>query len=198
MPPVSDLRDTRVLIPRVRRALDGPHASGSAAAANTLSDDEVNALIADAIADILLYSGGSSIFGHSLEVVSRDAYYMAPIAWQTSEALDEWEVSVVVAQAALGYFITQIKSLKTSERIADEGQEWEYHIAASVLTEQIKALQKARDEAIEVLKGQNLVTEDYINFLAVRDSYTATLIEPYSPGDSGWGGQTLNPWEWVL
>lgn len=193
MTAVTDLNDTRVLIPRVRRALDGPHASGSAAASNTLSDDEVNALVADAIADLILYSGGSSVFGHSLEVVERDPYYMAPTAWRTDTALDEWEGSIVVAQAALGYFIQQVKVLKTSERIADEGQEWEYTIAASVLTEQIRALQKARDEAIEVLQSQNVVTDDYINFLAVRDQATAALIEPWSPAIGGGGGQQLDP-----
>jgi hypothetical protein len=188
MAPVTDLRDTRVLIPRVRRNLDGPHASASAAAANTLSDDEVNALIADALADLILYSGGSNVFGHSLVVSARDSYYMAPTAWQTSEALDEWEISVVVAQAALGYFIHEIKALKTSERIADEGQEWEYSIAASVLTEQIKALQRARDEAIEVLKGRNTISDSYLSFLSVRDATTAALIEPYTDGGSGGGG----------
>lgn len=186
--PVTDLRDTRVLIPRVRRALLGPHASGSAAPANSLSDEEVNGLVADAIADIVLYSGGSSVFGHSLEVAERDGYYMAPVAWRTSEALSEDEGSVIVAQAALNYFLHEIKTLKTSERIADEGQEWEYQIGASVLTEQIKALQKARDEAIERLQSDNTVTEGYVNFLAVRDQHTASLIEPWSD-TGGYGGQ---------
>lgn len=188
--PVTDLRDTRVLIPRVRRALLGPHASGSAAVDNSLSDDECNALVADAIADVILYSDG--LFGHALEVVARDEIYMAPTAWQTDEALTEAEGSVIVAQAALNHLLYEAKTLKTSEKIADEGQSWEYTVAATTITERIKALREDRDRALEILAAANSVTESYTNFLAVRDSYTARLIEPWST-DSGMGGQSLDP-----
>lgn len=190
--PVLDLRDTRVLIPRTRRALEGPHASASGAA-TSYTDGEVNAMVADAIADILLYSGADGeVFGHQLEVTARDNYYSAPTAWRTSEQLSEPEVSLIVAQAALTHFTTTLKTLKTSERIADEGQEWEYQIAASVLTEQIKALRADRDRAIEILKGENVITEEYVNFLEVRDAATASLIEPYST-QAGVGGQQRDP-----
>jgi hypothetical protein len=70
IPAVTDARDVRTLIPRVRRALDGPAATSPLADASTLTDDEVTAVIADAIADILLYTGGSTVFGHTLEVVA--------------------------------------------------------------------------------------------------------------------------------
>lgn len=188
---VTDLRDTRVLIPRTRRALLGPHASGSGAVANVYSDEEVNAIVADAIADIILYSGGE-VFGHQLEVVERDDWYMAPIAWQTDTPLTEAEGSLIVTQAALNECLRQAESLKTSERIADEGQEWEYQIAASVVTERIKALREDRDKALTILQGDNSVSDAYINFLSVRDSYTAALIEPWST-NSGRGGQQLDP-----
>ena len=191
MPPVSDLRDTRVLIPRVRRALQGPSASGATSPGNQLSDDEANALIADALADLILYGGGEEVFGHKLEVAARDEDYMAPIAWTTDTPLSEYEGSVVVAQAALNYFLNYAKTLKTSEKIADEGQSWEYEIAATVITQQIKGLREDRDRALDALKGKNVVTEDYVNFLQVRDSYTDSLIEPWAGG--GGGGQEFCP-----
>jgi hypothetical protein len=192
VPPVTDLRDTRVLIPRVRRALQGPQASGLTAEANELSDDEANGLIADALADIILYGGGEEVFGHQLVVSARDEDYMAPIAWMTDTPLTEYEGSVVIAQAALNYYLNFAKTLKTSERIADEGQEWEYQIAATVITQQIKALREDRDRALEALRGRNVVTDDYINYLQVRDSYTDSLIEPWAFG-GGRGGQEFCP-----
>lgn len=190
MAPVTDLRDTRVLIPRVRRALQGPHASGSAAVANDLSDPEVNGLIADALADIILYGGGEEVFGHKLEVAERDEAYMAPIAWTTDTPLTEYEGSVVVAQAALNWYLNYARTLKTSERIADEGQSWEYEIAATTITVQIKGLREDRDRALEALREANRdnVADDYINYLQERDSYTDALIEPWTVGGRG-GGQ---------
>lgn len=192
MPPVTDLRDTRVLIPRVRRALQGPHASGSAAVGNDLSDEETNALIADALADIILYGGGENVFGHKLEVAARDDVYMAPIAWQTDTPLTEYEGSVVVAQAALNWYLNYAQQVKTSEKIADEGQSWEYEIAATVITQQIKALREDRDRALDMLKGQRVVTDDYVNFLQERDYKTDVLIEPWANG-GGRGGQEFCP-----
>ena len=149
--PVTDLRDTQVLIPRVRRALEGPDAlMGSAAVASSdLSDDQINDVVADAIADVIFYSGG--LFGHTLEVTARDATYLAPTAWLVDPALTDAEATVIVAQAALNYFFSWAKTIKTSQRIADEGQEWEYSLSAQLLVEQIKALREARDRALEQL-----------------------------------------------
>lgn len=176
--PVDDLRDTRVLIPRVRRALLGPDTPASGTP-GTWTDDQVNAIIADAIADIILYSGGD-VFGHTLEVVERDEQYMAPIAWRTDTPLTEAEASLVAAQAALNHYLRQAENLKTSERIADEGQEWEYTIAASVVTERIRALREDRDRALEVLQADRSVSEAWINTLAERDALTDALIEPWT------------------
>lgn len=192
--PVTDLRDTRVLIPRYRRAVLGQYASASALI-NPVSDEEANAGIADAIADIILYSGGEGLFGHKLEVVARDEFYQAPIAWQTDSALSEEEGSVIISQAALNRWLTEIKTLKTQEKMSDEGQSWEYQIAASVVTERIKALREDRDRALDILKSRHMVTDDYVNFLAVRDEALGTitdrLIEPWS-NDMGRGGQMLD------
>lgn len=185
---VTELTDTRVLIPRVRRALEGPDSvSGSAAvAAGGLLDDQVNALIADAIANIILYSGG--LFGHTLEVEERDDEYMAPIAWSVDPELSEAEGGVIVAQAALDYYFDFARGMKVSQRIADEGQEWEYSFSPQLLTEQLKFLIGERDKALELLASENSGLENWTNFIAVRDLQTSQMIEPWLYGGAG-GGQ---------
>lgn len=186
--PVEDLRDTQVLIPRTRRAIEGPDAvSGSAAvAAGNLSDEQVNAVIADAIADVIFYSGG--LFGHNLEVTKRDEDFMAPIAWLVDPVLSDAEATVIIAQAALTYFFTWAKSMKVSERIADEGQEWEYQFSAQVLTEQIKALKDARDKALEALQRTEAGLDQWVNLIEARDRETMAIIEPWQTS-AGLGGQ---------
>jgi hypothetical protein len=186
--PVTDPKDVRVLIPRVRRALDGPHAVGSAAVSNTLSDEEVTNQIADSIASVIFYSGG--LFGKTLEVTSRDEFYMAPNGWATSEELTEPEATVVVAQAALDYFFHTLQSFKTSESIVNEGEEWSWSISAQAVAERVKSLQRARDEAIALLEA-TLIEDDWVNTLAVRDAFTDALIEPWLL--DGYGGQDIDP-----
>jgi hypothetical protein len=188
---VTELTDTRVLIPRVRRALEGPDSvSGSAAvAAGGLLDDQVNALIADAIANIILYTGG--LFGHTLEVEDRDDEYMAPIAWSVDPELSEAEGGVIVAQAALDYYFDFARGMKVSQRIADEGQEWEYSFSPQLLTEQLKFLIGERDRALELIGEENSGLETWTNFIAVRDAQTSAIIEPWLGG--GVGGQSYDP-----
>lgn len=187
---VDDLRDTRVLIPRLRRALEGPH--GATVTPSEFSDDEVNAIAADAIADLILYSGGNNIFGHQLEVVERDDFYSAPTAWRTDAELTDAEGSVIVAQAALTHFALALKTMgKTKETISDEGQTWSWEMASNVLTEQIKGLRADRDRALEILEGKHVVADSYINYLAVRDRYTDALIEPFA--NRGVGGIECDP-----
>jgi len=177
MEPVTDLRDVRVLIPRTRRALDGPTATGSAAVSSTLNDEQLTAVIADAIANVIFYSNGG--FGHQLEVLERDPHYMAPVAWQTSEELSEDEQSVIIAQAALDYFFNALTSLRTSETTKEADREWSWSISASAVAERVKELRAQRDRAIELLTTQNFVAESWVNTLAVRDAATDMLIEPY-------------------
>lgn len=189
--PVEDARDTRTLIPRTRRAIEGPESvSGSAAvAAGNLSDDAVNAVVADAIAEVIFYSGG--LFGHNLEVTERDEDYKAPIAWIVDPEMTDAEVTVIIAQAALTYFFSWAKSMKVSERIADEGQEWEYQFSANVLTEQIKALRDARDKALEQLKREEAGLDQWVNLIEVRDRETMSIIEPWQT-TAGLGGQEFD------
>lgn len=189
---VEDLRDTRVLIPRVRRGLEGAIGTGSAAAnASQFNDDQVNALIADAISNCILYTGG--LFGHQIIVTQReDAGYRAPVAWMVDPELTEEEASIIVAQAQLDYFFFALKELKVSETIKDEATEWSYQLSANALTEYLKNLRKTRDEALDRLTEKAGPVEAWESFLAVRDVGTAAAIEPWTiPG--GMGGQQLDP-----
>lgn len=180
MPPVSDPADVRVLIPRVRRALDGPHATSSGAVSSTLNDVEVTNSVADAIADIIFYSGGEF---PTLEVTERDTYYQAPTAWKTVPTLSEAQISVVVAQAALNYFTLSLSTMKASETIRNADEEWSWSISANALNERIKELRAMRDRAIEQLLSEGgALAVAWVNTLAVRDCVTDALIEPYLTG----------------
>lgn len=187
MPPVTDNRDIRTLIPRVRRALDGPHATSSAAPSSTFTDDEVTAQIADAIAEVIFFTPEG--FGKTLVVTERDEYYLAPTAWQTSESLTDPEASVIVYQAALNNIYHGLSEMKTSETITNEGEEWSWSISAQAVAERVKSLQKLRDEAIAKLEMNEADEVEWVNTLAVRDAYTDALIEPWTNG--GVGGMEL-------
>lgn len=186
MPPVEDLRDTRVLIPRVRRTLEGALGTGSAnAEASSMTDDQVNAIVADAISDVILSTGG--LFGHELVVTARDEMYMAPTAWLIDPALSEDEASIISAQSALNFFFNDLKTLKVGQTIKDEAVEWSYQLSANALLEWLKQLRRTRDEAIERLLANSAPAEGWINLLAERDSYTDSLIEPWASGGGGGG-----------
>lgn len=188
MDPVSDLRDTRVMIPRVRRALEGV-AAGSGFNPSTYGDEAVNALVADSIANLLLYTG--SFFGHQLEVTARDTMYSAPIAWRTSEELTEPEQALVALQAALDHVYVTLVSEKTSESFRKGDQEWSWTSSASVVGERLKSLRADRDRALEMLQSSQAMPEAYISFIEARDAQVSALIEPWVHG-AGYGGQHID------
>lgn len=169
------------LIPRTRRALGGPVAANT-----TLTDDEVKALIADAVAEVVFYTGG--VFGHQLLVTNRDGTYNAPDEWAIDPALDEAETTVIVAQAALSYFFHEFRDLKVQEEIANEGASWSYSLSANLVLEQMKMLREARDKALDNISA--LIPVVWVNLLEARDAATAAAIEPYAVGA---GGQQLAP-----
>lgn len=173
--PPMDLRDVRVLIPRTRRAVEGPDALASGMA-GSLSDDAITALIADSIASVIFYSG--SLFGHELEVVARDPFYLAPIAWRTGAALTEPEATIIIAQAALDYFLHTLQDM-TSEEIVDEGQRWAWARSAQVISGHMDALRKARDRALEELSQSEVVLDGYASFIATRDAAASHAVEPW-------------------
>lgn len=187
MPPVTDPTDVRVLIPRVRRAVDGPEAVGSGSVSATLDDDQVKNIIADAIADVILYTNG--VFGTTLEVTARDAYYTAPTEYKTGRELTLTEGAVIAAQAALNFHFYTLRELKVSETITNEAEEWSYSLSATMLKDLLKALQDARDRALDALRDGNPNLDSYISFIAVRDAATSLAIEPWVQG-SGYSGDT--------
>lgn len=186
---VTDIRDTRVLIPRLRRALDGPQAMSSASPSSTLSDEQLNAIAADSIASIIFYS--DSLLGATLEVAERDPQYMAPISWRTDPALSEPQIVAVVSQAALDYFFSRLSSTaagKTAETIKDEATEWTWEISPQAVVERLRQLRADRDKAIEALIEAGWENDtQWASFIATRDRWTSLLIEPWVEGP-GIGG----------
>lgn len=189
MEPVTDLRDTRVLVPRLRRALDGPTAMSSASLSSTLSDEQLNAIGADAIGDIIFYSG--SLLGSVIAVSERDPVYQSPVAWITDPALSEPKVTCIVSQAALTYFYMRLSSIlagKTAESIKDEATEWTWELSPQAIVERLRQLKADRDMAIAALEAEGEATDaSWVSMLAVRDKWTSILIEPWVEGP-GLGG----------
>lgn len=167
--------DIRVLVPRVRRAL-GTHAAA-------LADGVVKDIVADALSDIILYSGGA----WPTQIVVTAYQNGSPSEYATSDALTLPQGSVVAAQAALNYFFNTWAEQKVSERISDERTSWEWARSASLLVEQLKQLRAARDAALEqVATDTGAGFDEYRSLLAIRDEATSRAIEPYTwPGGVG-------------
>lgn len=165
--------DIRVMVPRVRRSLEG---AGTPAG---LTDDAIKDVVADACADVMLYTG--SLFGGQLVVTARDADSNAPTEYATEQELTLAQQSVIAAQAALNYFFFLFAGMKVSETIQDEGSQWSYDLSPSLLVEQMRMLQKARDSAIDAITEQDRAAYDtYISFLSIRDRETTRLAEPWA------------------
>jgi hypothetical protein len=173
-----DPNDVRVLVPRIRRAVEG------AGAPAVLADDAVKDLAADAIAAVILYSG--SVFGKQLLVTATDSATGAPSEYATSAPLNLQEGTVIAAQAALDYFFHRFAEMKTSETIQDEAQSWTYTLSAQLLRDQLKLLSEQRDKALEALSGAlGPALDSYASFIATRDLHTSMLIEPWVHFDTG-------------
>lgn len=178
-PAVTDLRDLRVLIPETRRAIDGPTATSSAAVTASLNDVEILGLIADATAEVILMTGGDASFGYKLEVVERDALYLAPIAWRTDRERNSYADTVIRAQAAINFYFQKVSVLKTREEISDEGQTWSYEFSASLVRDQMKYLIDVRQQAITMLAAINAPLDSWVSLVAERDKMAALYLEPY-------------------
>lgn len=167
--------DIGEVCPRVQRAVEGVHTGNW-----ELSFDEAYLVTADAMADILLYTG--SVFGGSLIVTARDAVTNAPSMFATPTQLTPDQMAVVSSQAALTYFYHRFAGVKMSEQIADEASHWEYSLSPNLLIAQLKLLQDTRDRALEALDNQNGGMEAYVSFLGIRDVTVARYIEPWVYG----------------
>jgi hypothetical protein len=178
-------QDVAELIPRVRRALEGPvELTGP----DALTDDQVEALAADAIADIILLTIGA--WPHTLEVSTRSDTGV-PEHYTVTPELSLPEESVIAAQAAITYFFHQVKNLKVSESITNEGQTWDYTLSANLLRDQVKLLQTQRDDALAALTRAHPALARYASILSVRDRVGSALQEPWANGGLG-GGQYLD------
>jgi hypothetical protein len=182
------VQDVRALVPRVRRAIEGPL---PLAGADALNDAQVEALAADCIADIILLTNGA--WGHTLTVSEVDEETQVPVHYAVEPELELQEQSVVAAQAAVTYFFHQFRDRKVSERISNEGVEWEWAVSGALLRDHIKALQEQRDAALAAVTASNPAMARYASFLQVRDPVMAAVIEPYVGGVGLGGGQLLLP-----
>lgn len=181
---VADLSDLAVLVPWARRACEGPF--GPPAGLGTLLDSQLYPMVADACAEIILFSG--SLFGHTLVVAGRDPVAGYPIQWKTSEVLDQWEAAIVICQVALDYYFHVFRDMKTSETITNEGTEWSYTLSANVIRSYVQSLQDQRDLALAGLKKHHPVIDRYASNIRVRDQATVAMLEWWDNKSPGVGG----------
>lgn len=180
-------QDVRSLVPRVRRAVEGPFALPPEQA---LNDSQVEALAADAIADIILFTVGR--WGHTLNVTDRDVAGGFPLHWAVDPELAPEEESVIAAQGAIQYFFHAFRDKKVSETIRNEGREWSYSLSAQVLRDQIALLKEQRDIALEAVVAKHPVMARYVSILEMRDPLGSVLMEPWAM-NHGVGGQYILP-----
>lgn len=174
--------DIRVLVPEVRRAIDGPAATSSAAPSTSLTDDQVICLAADACGDIILKTGG--LFGLDLLVMGVDDAYGAPNEWATSQPLTIAQRRLICTQAALSHLFDLAKVAKVSETIQDEGQTWTYSLSSSLLKDQLQFLVSERDAAIaDIMEEDPQGMDRWVNFVHERERHWWGYLE------QGRGGQ---------
>lgn len=195
-----DLTDLRVLVPRTRRACEGPY--GAPIGKMELTEDQLYGMVADACSEIILFAG--NLFGHELEVKKRDPLVGFPTAWKTETKLNEWEGAVIVSQAALDYFFHLFRDMKVSESIKNEGTEWSYALSANVIKNYLEALQNKREKALEGIRLHHPVYDIYASNIRVRDQATVGILEYWdtnSRSESGGvglpGGQESFTFPWV-
>lgn len=182
---VADLTDLAVLIPWARRACEGPY--GPPSGQQSMPDEVVYPMIADACSEIILYSG--SLFGHRLEVTARDPIAGYPTQWKTDKVLNQWESAVIICQLALDYWRFLFRDTKTSVKIANEGTSYEYTVSANVIGGYLKQLAADRDKALNGLREHNPVLDQWASVIRVRDPATVALLEWWStnPRDAAGG-----------
>lgn len=158
----------RGMVPRAGRALQGFNV--------TLTDDQIAAALADAVAEVIFYAPG---WGKTLVATSRNAANV-PTEFEVTPELTFPEQTVVIAQTALNHFFYLAEGGKIQEAITNEATSWSWQKSASVVADRWKALVKARDEALAVLlRSDDQAFETYVSFIAVRDACASAVIEPW-------------------
>lgn len=177
---MADPVDIAALVPAVKRAL------GTVGQAS-LSDDDVYALTADALADVMLYTG--SIFGATMLVTDRDGTTGAPTKYATDRELTLTETAVIRAQAALNRLFVVLRDEKISETIQDESQTWEWARSAQLLRDQLKLLVDERDKALDAMERHGAPLDAYESFIHTQDRWVSHRIEPWlDPGNADANG----------
>lgn len=182
-------QDVAELVPRVRRAIEGPTPDAS------VSDDTFVPVTADAIGDLILVTAGT--WPHKLEVTTRsDGATGYPTAWGVDPGLDPHEEGLVAMQAALNYAVVWLRDMKVSEAISDEAKTWEWTKSASALRDWLKTISDMRDQALEALEQTYPVMVRVRSFLQVRDMYRQEIVREVEPWlFGGLGGNQLLPAE---
>jgi hypothetical protein len=184
--------DLSALEPRVRRAIEGPKSPVPNTDPNYLAPNQVEALAADAVADIILLTTGR--WPHVLVRTGT-----APDeSWSVEPDLSEPEERLVAAQAALSFFFFVFQDLKTVESIQSEGQTYEVQRSAQAMVRQIDAIKSMRDDALAALLATEPVLARYASLIAQRDREHYALIETWRMGQPDvltgpTGGQLIYP-----
>lgn len=180
-------QDVAELVPRVRRAIEGPTPDG------TVSDGTFLPTTADAVGDLILVTAGT--WPHKLLITDRSNGATGyPTEWAVDPGLDPEEEGLVAMQAALNYAVTWLRDMKVSERIQNEAQHWEWTKSATALRDWLKLVTDQRDRALEALEQTYPVMVRVRSFLAVRDAQrwqVVQAVEPWLAG--GTGGNQLEP-----
>jgi hypothetical protein len=173
------------LVPRIRRALEGVKPLSDSDPLR-LTDPEAEAAAADAIGDLILFTRGQ----WDKKLIASDG----PPAthWAVTPDLRPEEEALVARQAALTYFFQVMRSLKVTERIQNESQQWEYSLSANLMRDAFKALKEERDLALAAVMALDPVFARVASLLAVRDRMFASVIEPWT-AEAGLGGNVLYP-----
>lgn len=167
-------QDIAELVPRVRRALEGPLPVNPA-----LTDEAVMAVTADAVADLILLMNGR--WAHQLVITDRDSTSNFPTEWAVDPGLTPAEESLVAFQAAIANLGTVLRDMKVSERIKNEAQEWEWQKSGTGIREWLKQLIAMRDQALTNVFAANPVLARVASILHARDPVGAALVERFVP-----------------
>jgi hypothetical protein len=189
--------DLMELVPRARRAMEGPF--GPPPGRPALADEQIYPMVADATADIILFSG--SLFEHELVVTARDPTANFPTAWEVTPAMNEWDVSLITTEVALNYYFFLLRDLKTTETIQNEGTQWSYTVSANVMRDYLTALRAQRDTALAGMRSWHQPLDRYASIIRVRDQATVALLEWWDtniadrvPGLPGGQEAAVIPW----
>lgn len=180
--PVADI------VPRVRRALEGVRTLPNDDPTR-LSDSDIEAAAADAIADLILYTGGA--WAHTIEILAHDDQTGVD-TFGVTPGLSFEEQGLVAIQAALNHFFHVFRGQKISERIVQEGRTWEWSQSANVMRDAIKLLKDQRDLALQSLQATVPAFARAVSYLSMRDPLSAIYIDA-DFGGVGAGGQAVLP-----